>query len=440
MSKSKAPPKQELLCQMTDVVNHHEDALDQFSGCKPFPKKFHVLEVERGKWRHLEELERKVLKYTTLEAVQKEICNYCTQLPPSFKYFKFDAAKSKEAAQFWSMQDASAFNPKILIAPVLEASQPGYTHHRLDFDAHDMSTPLFDSFMAHVETNQEALLAFIGGLFDPKFPRQFYLWLTGPGGDGKGTLLHLLAQIFGDAYTSLSSDPRQQNQFYTSSLVGKRIAAFQDCINPRVVQSEIFMQITGGDDVRIEEKGLKAYNAKIDAMVIVSSNLEPALTSSEAHQRRAVICQMRKRDHLDGPKSTYRDRLWEERAGILWKCKEAWRKMREEHGDFVAQTEVARNVAEEYETKWASLLERYFVLNLNNSGILRCNDFHTIMTERAKLNDFEIGDFKRYLQRRGVNTNYRGRTGNEPRTMRFLHLKDNNQAAHLQATAQEPNY
>lgn len=361
-----------------------------------FPRKFHVLEVERGIYRYVEELPGRVMAYTTLPAIASAILSFVTDaLPEQFAFYKFTASKARECAEFWSMREVMRFAQRIY--PVLELSQAGFCYRRFDFDATEGPCPLFDDLLKHVKTNREALLAFIGGLQDPDFRRQFYLWLWGVGGDGKGTLMRLLFRLYGNAYAALSSSPKaQESQFFTSALPGKRIAAFQDCHNPKLVQSEIFMQLSGGDPLRIEPKGKDAYTTEVDAIPIVSANSEPVLTGSHAHIRRAVIVEFSPRERYADPQ-TFEERLWEERAAILWKCKEAWRRMKEEHGGLVIDQDPAHGAADESEEMNQRLMRKYLVTGENLT--VKQHDLYDILVEQAKLNDIQVGAFKKYLKR-----------------------------------------
>lgn len=396
-----------------------------FSGAR-FPRKFYVQEVERGIYRYIEELPGRVMEYTTDEGICAALVDFMNELPAGFEFYKFDKRKAMNAVEYWACLKASRFEHDI--AAVLEAHQlDKYCFHRLDFSAAPGKCELFDNFLSRMSTNRKAFCAMIGALFDPNFSRQFYVWLHGPGGDGKGTILRFLKRVFGRAYMALPADFKQHNQFFSSRLVGKRIGAFQDCHNPKLVQSELFMQLTGGDPMMIEEKNKQPYMAELQAVVWVSSNFEPAITGSEAHKRRLVYCKLEKGD-MDGDKTTYSDRLWEERAAIISLCKRAWEDMKREFSDIKAENEITEDLALSTDTRWQRLTERYFVINLEQEGTLRPTDFYAVLHEDARMNDFEVSQYKRYLERYGVLAK-RLSTGTRPRIMHGLHLKETRREA-----------
>ena len=388
---------QEVADNLAHLANRTALAREVF-GDVIFKQRFGVLEPDAGVYRYIEILPNKVVRYTTEKAIKHAFIACIAELPEDYFPYKIAADKVRAVVDYWQALPESQFREKIY--PVLEKSQEGYCYHRLPFDACEMPTPLFDSFLAHVETNKFALQAFLGGLLDPNFRRQFYLWLWGSGGDGKGTLMRLLHRIFQNAYTVMSSSQKaQESQFFTSSLIGKRVAAFQDCHNPKLVRSEVFMQLTGGDALRIEPKGKDAYVTDIDALAIVSSNDQPNLTNSKAHIRRLIMCEMRQREVLDGDPQTYEDRLWGEVAGIMWKCKEAWKQMKEKHGGMIADQEAAQDVATASEGRFTYITNKYFDIQPGIRSTLKQHDMHGFIAEREHFSDMEYGAFKKYLLR-----------------------------------------
>jgi hypothetical protein len=391
---------QQVAHNLSLLINRNRVGVQMFADCGvAFKRRFHVLEVERGVYRFLEQLPNQVMAYTTEQAVVNALIDFTAELPgdDDWKHYKLSASKIGSVVAYWLGLPEALFTQKIV--PVLEKSQAGFCWHRLAVDAKEGPCPLFDSFLRHVTTNQEAFLAFAGGTLDPEFRRQFYLWLRGDGGDGKGTFMRFMRHVYQNAYAAMPSSTKAlESQFLSSGIVGKRIAAFQDCHNPKLVQSEFVMQLTGGDPLRIEPKGKDAYTTDVDALVIVSSNFKPNFTNSPAHIRRAVICEMAPREELDGDPQTYESRLWEEIPQILWKCKEAWRVMKLEKGGFVADHEAARDVADEAEQKFAYVFNKYFTPSKDAPSIKQyalCG----FISEREKMQPFEYGQFKRYLLR-----------------------------------------
>lgn len=399
MTKPKASPKQEIFQSISNLMLGKSSAREQFSGYE-LPSRFHVVQPQNGIFLIVQELPGQVLQYSTLEAVVSVLVTWSLTLPEEWKDFKLTTSAMEQAAKYWMARREALLTQRVY--PVLEKSQPGYCWRRLPYDAQEGPAPCYESIMSHVETNRFAYEAFVGATLDETFERQYYAWLKGAGKDGKGSLMTLKKSIFGDAYGIMPSDPKQQNQFTAAGLVGKRVVAIQDCQYPRIVQTELFMQVTGGDPIRIEDKRKPAYTADVDAMIFVSSNFMPEITGSKAHMRRIILVTFKERTQYDEDERTFKTRLLQEAPFILWRWKEAWRKMKSDHGGMKVDQEITEDVAAATDLKWTSVLERFFIVDTSKRGELRAETFRDILREEARLNDFEIRDFKNYLERHGV--------------------------------------
>lgn len=370
--------------------------LDAFK--ENFKQKFHVAEAGKGVRVCLEETEGKVLQYTHKDALISAIIQFGDKLPSELLDYKLVTKEATQVRDYWI--HLSSLFPVKEIKPVLQKSTPGHCFHRLDFDMANQETPLFDDFLDHIETNKDAFLAYIGMLFDPTAPRQQYLWLHGEGGDGKGVFCRFLRRLFADAYVALSTNEKQINQFFTSRLVSKRVGVFQDCHSPGFVQSEIFMMLSGGDPVFIEGKNKDGYTDEIPTMFVFSSNDLPKITGSKAHMRRAVIASMRERTTYNGSKLTYEDRFWEERAGILHKCWQAWIRHKAENGCVIADQEIVHDVASATEEKWDSIFHDFFKPTDDDVIGLKAHIFAKVLRNHAKMFDIEIANFKKFIERK----------------------------------------
>lgn len=173
--------------------------------------------------------------------------------------------------------------------------EPGYAFSRCKFNVVDyyQDSPTFNTLMANF-SNADAIMAFIGSLFFEESYSQQYLWIHGGGGNGKGSLLQTIEDVFGNAFHSSSYVPINKlgdtDKFWTYEIIGKRIVIFPDCMEPGFVQSGLFKSLTGGDTIRVEQKGKQAYSVKMKAKFIFTSNKLPSISSSEADERRIILC------------------------------------------------------------------------------------------------------------------------------------------------------
>lgn len=401
MSTKPAKPAQQEIAHNLALMMNRDKTARMFCGYEEtFTRRFWVQEPAPGAYRLVEELPGSVLLLTSEKAIRNALLEWTAEELPRVEelgHYKITASRADAVVQYWMGLAKSKLTDKVY--PVRELSEPGYCFHRFEFDAKPGPTPLYDKFLQHIKTNLEAFLAFHGGLLDPEWRRQFYLWLHGVGGDGKGTHMRILYRLFKSAYAVCASSSKAlESQFFTSGLLGKRIAAFQDCHNTKLPLCEVFMQLAGGDPLRIEPKGKDAYTTESDATPIISSNYEPNLTNSPAHIRRACMVEMTPRiEQPDDDPQTYEERLWQEIPHIVWKWKEAWREMKEKHGGFVFDTEAAKIVADDGEAHCHHLFDKYFVCGDNLT--LTQAALHGLLTERERIAPHEMHAFKNYLKR-----------------------------------------
>lgn len=390
----------------------------------PFPKRYKTYMAAPGKPPIIIEVKPDgVVLETDLKVVASEIVKYCREMDPDHGEhtinYMFDEGKALRVATYWYLAQ-TPIEPQE-VASVRFLSEVGLTWHRTDFDPQDIPTPLFANFRSHILENEFACLAWIGSLFDLKAARQNYLWLRGEGGDGKGVLMRLLKKIFGPSYVAMATDVKN-NQFSNSILIGKRLGGFSDCHNLNYVMSENFMQLSGGDPVRIEQKGKDGYTADINTMFMFSSNNMPNITSSKAHMRRAVIVELKERTEDCGDPRTYETRFYEERAGIVWQAMKAWKEMIDLHGKMVVNNSVGEQVADDFEDKYLSILEKFFVVKMHDSGGDTCSSIYELLRTQAKLNDFEIHHFKAYLNRKGIKILRKQDEGDRRRIYKGLYI------------------
>lgn len=222
------------------------------------------------------------------------------------------------------------------ITAVRELSEPGYTWHRLPWDIEGATgeTPTFDEMMSRTG-NAEALMAWIGGLTLPGTNRQQYVYLYGEGGEGKGALSRFLHQLLARSYHS--ENDAKRNQFWTSGLVGKRLVVFPDFDDPRFPDSGLFKSLTGGDPVRVEEKGKQPFTIPLVCLFLFMSNGLPGLSEGEATRRRAILCGMQPLPEGTAVQSdaAYGARLWSEGAAWLAKCRKKWHELAGKTGRIV---------------------------------------------------------------------------------------------------------
>ncbi|MBK9038013.1 MAG: hypothetical protein IPL83_02440 [Bdellovibrionales bacterium] len=269
----------------------------------------------------------------------------------------------------------------------------GLTFNRFDFEVADLPTPLFEDFLSRLETNREAFMAFVWSLFVPSDHGQQYLWIFGEGQDGKGAMIRLLSRLLNDAFVALDAKDR----YWLASCVGKRLGAFNDMVDVTFPMRSQFKQVTGQDPVNVEQKYKRSYSTVLDTKFIFTTNKELHITTQTSDLRRCIYVKMTK--NPSSPRKGYEDDLWEERAGILHKCKSAYEKMMQEHGAIVVDQDAAKEVGEQAELKFQVMFNQKLKAD-ETSWVSRValrrhlTDKHGVM-----LSNQDYSEFKEWMKR-----------------------------------------
>lgn len=309
--------KQETYLETIGMMN----GLEPFSAkWRPFPYKFHVKKDERGEHLYLQELDNKVLIYISKQKIIDAIVTYWHEKCQHVTCKSTLLTKEAEACfKLWAGKQ-KIFEHEVL--PVVQKSElDRYCYHRLHFDfksepASASEIPLFTELFKRV-TNAQAVMAWLGSLFDPKSDRQQYLWIHGEGQNGKGCLGRILKKLLGPS-AGWNTPQKENDKFWTNSILGKRLVLFGDCNNYKYVTSGDFKSLTGGDGIRVEIKSGPVSSVEIDAKFLFLSNDKPEISSSKADTRRAIFSKFEE-SRIDYGKD-YEERLWLEVPVFISEC------------------------------------------------------------------------------------------------------------------------
>lgn len=269
--------------------------------------------------------------------------------------------------------------------------EPGFTFNRIDIDIEDTPTPLFDRLCERIACNTESMKAFFWSVFEGRSTNQQYLWMYGEGGDGKGALMRLFERLLGDAYVGLSTD----NPRWTADCIGKRLGVFNDITNTAFPMKSAVKQITGGDRVTTERKYQHAVSVRLDVKFVFTTNKPLSVSSQAADLRRCIYVKFGKNSDPQTP--DYEDRIWEERAGILFKCRDAYQRLVGANGHIDCSDEALRDEVSDFEVQFEAIFARYFVED-KNCSIPRTEVFDAV---RDSLNrdNFRYREFRQWLER-----------------------------------------
>jgi hypothetical protein len=296
-----------------------------------------------------------------------------------------DPEHANKAVRFWRANtkpiEADA------IAPVRELTEKGYCWHRLPFDFKPMPTPTFDELFSRVE-NGLAVKEWIGALLDPKAERQHYVWFHGPGGQGKGALSRCLSKVFGPSYRSeITPNEKHPDRFWTYGLIGSRLVVFPDCKDPNFPATGLGKSLTGGDPIRVEEKGGKVATAELACMLMFMSQEKPQISSEKSDTRRIIYAQVK---GLDAnvkpiPEADYDASLWREAPGFLAECQRLYQAMKKRGTGYALDAEALAELVAENEMPLEAFFDTYFEIDNTYTEVERerpcvlARDFQTIL-------------------------------------------------------------
>lgn len=366
-----------------------------------FPQKFHTLWDDAGEVLLLMEGNNGVCTYIKEKRVVNSVLKFCkVSMPIQFRhqFWKLSQKDAKEVVHQWVAQAEPIKEP----AMVLQKSKPGLTFHRLPFDMDAaMPTPLFDEFMGRT-TNSQALMAWIGSIFDPLADTQQYVWLHGKGKNGKSTLGRLLKKCLGRA-AAWKQVPGQQDRFWTHGLLGRRLLIFGDCNSPSFVTTATFKSITGGDGVQVEEKGGAVADVDMKVKALFFSNRRPDIDDEEADTRRIILCEAAPiKAARDG---SYEDILWLEAPGILAKCFGVYRTISGPGKDIPTNNHLEASIFDEQDEKFDAFFHEYFDVSEHKKDTLPRADINHALGQYFRMSQPSIPlirQFKGYLKRKGV--------------------------------------
>lgn len=177
-----------------------------------------------------------------------------------------------------------------------------------------------NQWMQEVTGNNPAikkiLLCWLNALLKGRSDLQVFLHLTGPGGTGKGTFMRLCVALIGEVnnHSSCLND-WNTNRFESANAYRKRLVTFPDEDKYSGGLGR-FKSLTGGDHLRGEEKGKRAFQYVFDGMVMMASNypIFASDTSSGMARRCLTVpfvqsCPKGNRRNLDREFAPYLDAL-----------------------------------------------------------------------------------------------------------------------------------
>ncbi len=137
--------------------------------------------------------------------------------------------------------------------------------------------PAWESVLSRL-TDSEAFAAWVYSVLEPSHKGRQLLYLYGPyGEEGKSIVAKALSRIVGRG-ASCTMSPRDfssRSTFGLAQIEGKRLILVNDCSNQALLEMETVKCLTGGDSIRVEQKGKDARTIHGQYRMMTTSNYVP---------------------------------------------------------------------------------------------------------------------------------------------------------------------
>ena len=291
-----------------------------------------------------------------------DIIRYCASEP---KLDKFLARKNfpAEVKQYWQTFTQNRLHDS-QIKSIAFKNDASYAWCKPDFDTVDYHENILQQAGAWVEilsrmSDPDAFCLFMGSIFVAESDRQQYLWLIGDGGDGKSSILSVLFKVLGDSFSAQDSST-ERSRFWTSTLIGKRLIAYDDNNNHSLTLSGLFKTLTGSGRVGIEYKGGGFGNAQLTGKLFICSNKKPQIINTHADKRRIIFISIEQPKGKKLPTAIYEKNLLDEFPFFLAHCLKMYQTKCPQHEAIVAKTDMLDKLADENEEYFDYLAHRMF--------------------------------------------------------------------------------
>lgn len=176
------------------------------------------------------------------------------------------------------------------------------------------TAPVIDKFFNDISCNDDEvkalLLEMIGYTLLRGNKYQVFFWLDGEGSNGKGTLIDLLKFTLGSTNITNLTMKGLNARFGLGSLKNALVNISGDESTSYVEESELLKNLTGGDAVKVESKGVDHTEMIYRGNLIFSGNGIPKFKdTSVGLNRRIITIPMLKNFETDGKDINFKDKL-----------------------------------------------------------------------------------------------------------------------------------
>lgn len=199
------------------------------------------------------------------------------------------------------------------------------------------------------------------------------------GNSGKSVFMNVIIGMLGnDAMANVDFESLGSSRWATGNAFGKRLLAIGDEGGESINSSKIFKQMTGGDPVEAEFKGMQHFTYKFIGVICAACNLLPFFNDDKGNHvsERLMLLNCRHTIPMDERDPLYTDKLLEEKDGIFIWAMEGLRRFLD-NGMKFSPCNSADALMDEYrarhDTMYAFINDRIDVTGNRSDYILKSN-------------------------------------------------------------------
>lgn len=212
-----------------------------------------------------------------------------------------------------------------------------YISKMISISPQNISTPIFDDFMQISFKDHPELINFVMKAFGYAMlgtnDEQVMLIFFGPGANGKSVLVNLMGELFGDYSSRISptiltydKTTRHDNNYFAqlASTQNARIVITSEIEKGMMLDESTVKQLTGGEPITARKLAKNPVSFMPTAVPIMTTNYLPTVKGTDSGiWRRIIPVPMEHTIPDDKMDTELTGKLYEERAGIMFKLLEA---------------------------------------------------------------------------------------------------------------------
>lgn len=229
-----------------------------------------------------------------------------------------------------SNQSEIAFNTRILFEGD-QVKREDYATTRLSYNPTEGPTPTFDELfdLLYSEDELEKILWFIGALLTNSMSKiEKFMFIYGPTGTGKGTVLKLVQMLFEGYIANISLHTlTSDSEFATAQLKEVPLLIDSDSNLSKIKNDINLLKLTGHEAVTVNIKHRQTYDITFRGLLIAASNQRYKVRNIDSGiTRRAVVIEPTNKKHRTQDYFRLMDRIKFEVPSIAYKAIEVFTK------------------------------------------------------------------------------------------------------------------